>query len=144
MQTFKFDLRFQATVVVPEKFLQECLEVCAAPDATVFLKKLHDEFQAAVKDLTHEDTAAYSAACDALVGGILTNALRKGTQANTALLLAQAGLGSRVSPLEVLSIETVQPREDSRVRSVPSLGNDKAQPLSQGAAVQALQDARAE
>ncbi len=140
MQTFKLDLRFQATVVVPEKFLQDTLDACQADDATPFLRKLYEEHEARVLG---DGGVTTDESCDILVAAVLTNALRKGTQANTSLFLANAGLGCRVSPVEVLSLEALQPRADSKGRTAAEPVRDIA-PLSQGQAVQALIEHRAE
>lgn len=143
MQTFKFDLRQQVTAVVPEAFLNEVIKECSGKGdtpPTVFLQKLwteHTERMAAGEEL--------SASYDILVCAVLTNALRKQLQAGASLFLANAGIGSRVSPVEVLGVEFVQPRKDSTemcTRKDSDTGNTK--PLTQGEAVQALQDIRVE
>lgn len=144
MQTLKFDLRLQVTAIVPESFLQEIITEASGQgdkEPTVFLKKLHDEF---MQSQLGDTGITYDAACDTLTAAVLTNALRKALQAQTSMFLVSSGLGCRVSPVEVLGIESVQPRTDSKSLAAPQPERTKGQPLSQGAAVQALVDARDE
>lgn len=86
MQTVKLTLSIDATIVVPEQFLNDMRSMANATDASPFLVQLQAS--------TAEDD-------DAFIEGILKNGCRIGVRHALLDLLANSGLGGRVSPASV-------------------------------------------
>lgn len=133
MQTFKYDLRLQATVIVKDEFLAAILEAARDPQITTpFLTKLLAEYEAEVIE-KGEDHAA-----DTIVAAVCTNAIRKQLQVGMQMFLIQAGHGARVSPVEVLQLDVLQPRADSKSRTITTSSGTEVQLIPVGQSEAAL------